>query len=373
MSKAGSSSNIPRQPLWRRVASAILGDIESGQWSGTLPGEHQLSEHYGVGRRSIRSALLRLEDDGVIGTSPGKPRKIVGDPSPRKREAAHPDHVLLISPYAQEQGISKSRILFNRTFQELSKRGIHLIPRRVDVKTPKALDRNLGQLKEQFPRSVWLLHDCSGALQRWCFENGERALVLGARDPAAAFTSVDMDVEAVIVRAIELFKMKGHDPARITLLMRRDPGKLNQRVSDLFQKILSHQTLEEPSKIKERILLHDDANLIDLLRRRLGRTDPPTALLCWRTHAAIQTVTFLTHQGVSIPERLSVISCGSSPTMEFIHPAITRFLSPTGEYERCFLRLLIQLIEGDEGDRRDFKFVPEFLEGKTVASPIAIE
>ncbi len=369
MSEAISSTSISRQPLWRKVADAILRDVESGQWSGTLPGEHQLSEHYGVGRRSIRSALQWLEEGGVIGTSPGKPRQILTEPSLNEGRSLKPDHVLLISPYAEDQGISKSRILFNRTFQELSKRGIHLIPRRVETKTAKSLDRNLGQLKEQFPRSVWLLHDCSGAVQRWCFKQGERALVLGAKDPDVSFTSVDMDVEAVIAQAIERFVKDGHDPSKITFLMRRDSGKLNQRLSEMFLRILGDQIAGIKDNSDERVLIHDDANLIDLLKSRLGKSDPPTALLCWRTHDAIQTVTFLTHQGISIPERLSVISCGNSPTMEFIHPAIARFLSPTGDYERCFLRLLIQLIEGDVSGGRDFRFVPEFLKGETVAGP----
>ncbi len=365
------ANTISRQPLWRKVADAIEADIASGQWSGTLPGEHQLTAHYGVGRRSIRSALQRLEENGVIGTSPGKPRQILADGGSGRSDGVMPDHVLLISPYAEEQGITKSRILFNRTFQELSKRSIQLVPRRVEVKTAKALNRNLGQLKEQFPRSVWLLHDCSGAVQRWCHENGERALVLGARDPDTTFTSVDMDAEAVIGQAVDCLVGAGHDPSKIMLLMRRDPGKLNQRACDLFVEVLKQRTLESSSEVKKRILLHDVANLIDLLRDRLGRSEPPTALISWRTHDAIRTVTFLTHQGVSIPENLSVISCGSSPTMEFIHPSITRFLSPTGDYERCFLRQLIQLLEGDNDRNRDYRFVPEFLEGKTVTGPAA--
>jgi len=356
------------------VADAIEADIASGQWVGTLPGEHQLTNHYGVGRRSIRLALQRLEESGMIGMSPGKPRQILAVAENRASPSVVLDHVLLISPYAEDQGITKSRILFNRTFQELSKRGIQLVPRRIELKTAKALNRNLGQLKDQFPRSVWLLHDCSGAVQRWCHDKGERALVLGARDPKVPFTSVDMDSEVVINQTVERFIAAGHKVTNIMMLMRRDPGKLNQRACDLFVETLKQRTLESSTEVKKRILLHDKANLIDLLRDRLGRGDPPTALLCWRTHDTIRTVTFLTHQGVAIPENLSVISCGSSPTMEFIHPPITRFLSPTGDYERCFLRQLIQLLKGDDErhrGHRDYRFVPEFLEGSTVTRPPA--
>jgi hypothetical protein len=310
-----------------------------------------------------------LEERGIIGKSPGKPRQILTDNPRASSVSVIPDHVLLLSPYAEEQGITKSRILFNRTFEELSKRGIQLVPRRVEVKTAKALDRNLGQLKEQFPRSVWLLHDCSGAVQRWCQNRGERALVLGVSDPEVSFTSVDMDAEKVISRSVSRLEKVGHDLSRVMMLMRREPGKLNQTACDLFVEELRQRTFKDTSSLKKRILLHDEANLIDLLRERLGKKDPPTALLCWRTHDAIRVVTFLTHQGVSIPKNLSVISCGSSPTMAFIHPSITRFLSPTLDYERCFLHQLIQLLEGDNSSGRNYRFVPEFLEGETVTNP----
>jgi len=364
-----ANHTISRQPLWSKVAEAIEADIVDGHWSGSLPGEHQLTNHYGVGRRSIRTALQRLEERGIIGSSPGKSRQILADKAGVSSVSIMPDHVLLISPYAEEQGITKSRILFNRTFEELSKRGIQLVPRRVEAKTAKALDRNLGQLKEQFPHSVWVLHDCSGAVQRWCQKRGERALVLGVGDPEVSFISVDMDAEEVISRSISCLEKVGHDLSKVMMLMRRDPGKLNQTACDLFVEELRQRTFEDTSSLKKRILLHDEANLIDLLREKLGKKDPPTALLCWRTHDAIRVVTFLTHQGVSIPKNLSVISCGSSPTMEFIHPSITRFLSPTLDYERCFLHQLIQLLEGDNSSGRNYRFVPEFLEGETVTNP----
>lgn len=79
-----ANHTISRQPLWSKVAEAIEADIADGHWLGSLPGEHQLTNHYGVGRRSIRSALQRLEERGIIGKSPGKPRQILTD-NPRAR------------------------------------------------------------------------------------------------------------------------------------------------------------------------------------------------------------------------------------------------------------------------------------------------
>ncbi len=362
------SSRVPgisREPLWRKLADRIREDIRSGLWTETLPGEHQLARHYEVGRRTVRDGLVALEKAGAIKTTPGKPREVLLDASDAKPGTGVPDHVLLLSPYAEDRGISKSRIVFNRMFQKLTKHGIHLIPRRVDTGSDKALNRKLGQLKKQYPRSVWLLHDCSGAVQRWCQSHGERALVLGSKIQEAAFTSVEMDAGTVIAHAVNHLESNGHEPADMMFLIRRDPGEINQEAATLFREAVEKRCPDSTP----RILQHDEANLIDLLKQKLGEPHPPTGLLCWRTHDAIRTVTFLTHQGVRIPEKLSVISCGSAPAMEFIHPEITRFLSPTADYERCFINQLEKLIQGEPCGGREFRFIPEFLEGKTVSKP----
>ncbi|MDF1751510.1 MAG: substrate-binding domain-containing protein [Verrucomicrobiales bacterium] len=358
------SSGISREPLWKIVAGAIRQDIENSQWTDTLPGEHKLTIHYEVGRRTIRDALVELEDEGLIGKSPGKPRQIL-NPGATSSGKRLPDHVILLSPYAVDKGISKSRIVFNQMVQELSKRDVHLITRRIDTGSEKALNRSLGQLKKQFPRSVWLLHDCSESVQRWCEKQGEQALILGVKTPGSIYTSVEMDAEVVISRAVNYFGTMGHHPSNILFLMRRDPGEINTRARELF---CGNIKARAPNS-QIRLLEHDDTNLIDLLGQRLSGSHPPSGLLCWRTHDAIRAVTFLTHLGVQIPNRLSIISCGSTPTMEFIHPEITRFLSPSAEYERCFIRLLIKLIKGEARNGAVLRFVPEFLEGKTVSTP----
>lgn len=360
-----NSLGISREPLWRKLAERIREDIERGLWTETLPGEHQLAKYYEVGRRTVRDGLVALEKDGVIRTAPGKPREVLLEAPLSKLDKGVPDHVLLISPYAEEQGITKSRIVFNLMFQELTKHGVHLIPRRIDTGSEKALDRKLGQLKKQYPRSVWLLHDCSEAVQRWCEKRRERSLVLGAKIEGSGFTSVEMDAGTVIVHAISHLEVNGHKPSGIMLLIRRDRGKINQQAANLFRDAVE---MKSPGSTP-RILQHDEANLIDLLKQKLGEPAPPTGLLCWRTHDAIRTVTFLTDNGVSIPEKLSVISCGSAPAMEFIYPEITRFLSPTADYERCFISQLKKLIQGDSRKGKEFRFIPEFLEGKTVTKP----
>lgn len=60
-------------PRYRRLADALLRDIGAGKYKvGTLlPPEVQLSRHYGVSRHTVREAIRRLSDMGLVSRQQG--------------------------------------------------------------------------------------------------------------------------------------------------------------------------------------------------------------------------------------------------------------------------------------------------------------
>ncbi|MBC7272796.1 MAG: GntR family transcriptional regulator [Streptomyces sp.] len=58
------------RPLYRRVASELLGELRDGAVppGERLPGERQLAEHFGVSRETVRQALELLRRDGLVST-----------------------------------------------------------------------------------------------------------------------------------------------------------------------------------------------------------------------------------------------------------------------------------------------------------------
>jgi DNA-binding FadR family transcriptional regulator len=70
---------IQRRRLHEIVAERLLARIRSGDPppGGTLPSEQELVVHYGVGRPTVREALLRLEAAGVIAISHGERARVV--------------------------------------------------------------------------------------------------------------------------------------------------------------------------------------------------------------------------------------------------------------------------------------------------------
>ncbi|MFJ5263257.1 GntR family transcriptional regulator [Streptomyces sp. NPDC088387] len=58
------------RPLYRRIASELLGELRDGTIppGERLPGERQLSEHFGVSRETVRQALEVLRHEGLVTT-----------------------------------------------------------------------------------------------------------------------------------------------------------------------------------------------------------------------------------------------------------------------------------------------------------------
>ena len=59
---------------YQQVAESLLADIRSGRLpvGCTLPGELELVEQFGVSRHTVREALRRLEELGLIGRRQGR-------------------------------------------------------------------------------------------------------------------------------------------------------------------------------------------------------------------------------------------------------------------------------------------------------------
>jgi DNA-binding GntR family transcriptional regulator len=62
------SSLAAAAPRYARLADTLIRDIESGRYAvgALLPSEHDLAEQYGVSRHTVREAVRRLADMGLV-------------------------------------------------------------------------------------------------------------------------------------------------------------------------------------------------------------------------------------------------------------------------------------------------------------------
>ncbi|MBF5034045.1 GntR family transcriptional regulator [Micromonospora sp. ANENR4] len=65
-------------PLWAQVHADLIRRIDNGEFAMAFPGELALIDEYGVSRHTVREALRRLREDGVVVAERGRPPRLAG-------------------------------------------------------------------------------------------------------------------------------------------------------------------------------------------------------------------------------------------------------------------------------------------------------
>lgn len=73
--KIDHASGVPR---YRQLADWLRGQIERGEITGRLPGEHHIMQETGLSQGTVRHALALLRDEGLINTTPGLGSYVTG-------------------------------------------------------------------------------------------------------------------------------------------------------------------------------------------------------------------------------------------------------------------------------------------------------
>lgn len=90
------NQRVPRL-LWQQVADDLRAEIERGEMTERLPGEHELADQYGVSRDTIRRAIQELATEGLLVVLHGRGRSWPSRQSScRSRQDARSGRIRLI-------------------------------------------------------------------------------------------------------------------------------------------------------------------------------------------------------------------------------------------------------------------------------------
>lgn len=72
--RSGRLDHSGLETLWEQVAADLRAEIESGELpaGSKLPSEPDLAELYGVARVTVRTAVSRLRDEGLLKRTTGR-------------------------------------------------------------------------------------------------------------------------------------------------------------------------------------------------------------------------------------------------------------------------------------------------------------
>ncbi len=103
MDKVGRGRREVPVPLYYRIEVALRDAIQAGQIpGGRLPTEGELAERYRVSRMTVRAALGRLEEDGLIERHPGRGTFVTPGVLPKIER--HADRLLAFEDDLRQQG-----------------------------------------------------------------------------------------------------------------------------------------------------------------------------------------------------------------------------------------------------------------------------
>lgn len=63
-------------PLWAQLLDELTRRVEAGDFAAGVPGEHDLAQEYDVSRHTVREALRRMRDAGVLTSGRGRPTSV---------------------------------------------------------------------------------------------------------------------------------------------------------------------------------------------------------------------------------------------------------------------------------------------------------
>ena len=107
------------------ATQTMIQALQTGRWTGDLPGERKLCEILQVSRVTLRPALQELERLGWLRTAPGQRRKIVRKVKVPQRPVSG-QRVVLMSPVAMQDIEPFSLLSLDHLRELLVRRGIVL-------------------------------------------------------------------------------------------------------------------------------------------------------------------------------------------------------------------------------------------------------
>ncbi len=355
-----------RTSLPDAVAGHLRDAIQRGMYPGILPSERALAAEFGVSRPTLRSALARLRDAGVIKSEEG--RTACAAPEPEVGETAPLRHhrVAFLSPHAFHRLPHGAMMTYSQVEQRLSRRGL-----RLDFKTcgffRQSRSRANSPIMLRGPGAdVHVLHDAPEVVQRWFERGGHRCVVAGTRAPGVSLPALGVDLSAAAQDAVRRLREKGHVFGRILFLAPEhlSPGQMEAAEGFAKANGAAFPLLRHPE---------DESGWAEWIATKLA----PDLLLpggfsavitvCPRFTAALMSC-LGARFGIRIPDSLSLVCLADDPMLDLLVPGVTRYRASALAQVKGLSRLILDVAEGRGTDEVRL-LAPDFVAAGTMGAP----
>jgi DNA-binding Lrp family transcriptional regulator len=365
--------DAPAFPEFRRAsvadqaAAALRESILQGAWGDLLPCEHELSRRLSISRPTVRAALARLADEGIISICKGRRTRLCAN-RPDNLEGAPPTVCLVVPSPRESKAFSGHPVLMEMRAQ-FAVQGIgweEIFDRILGGRHP---ENRLASIVQGRRRVCWVLIGASATVQRWFQKAGVPTLVLGSCHEGVALPSVDVDHYATGWHAAGCLAKNGHRRVAIALPHRLLPGELAcmHGLTEYFRQQDKDVSVVQLAAGSSR------AGFLASINRLLARDQAPTAFFCMHVGEALTVLIHLLRVGRRVPQDVSVMCRETRPSLDIGVPELTRYRSPVAKQSHDAVRLAQTLLAGHHVPTRPHLVMPAFVPGETLSRARADE
>ncbi|MBT9449277.1 substrate-binding domain-containing protein [Akkermansia glycaniphila] len=357
--------NQRQHPLAISIAGKLRQAFRAGRFEGILPGERELVAIYNVGRETIRSALLQLEQEGLI-TAPiaRSPRRILLSPSlqeaiapPRPTEKQASIGFLSSVPIGRmPQGILAElhyiRNLFEQNGLDFH---IHEMPWSIG-NTP---ENRLARLEAKNNHDCWILYHASCETQNWFKKRHIPCIVRGTSYPTSKLPCLDTNWGATANHAANHLWHKGH--RNIGLCMPEEKLRGHQLVKKHF--------FDFEAEGWNPVIIPfpaDIASTFENLERACSENKEITAFVTMRGNQIVTLLSWTATHAISIPAQISLVSLSYEPILTHLYPPIANYEINAEKSVRRLVRMISHLLASK--NTSSAFVLPEFNPGQSVAA-----
>jgi DNA-binding LacI/PurR family transcriptional regulator len=350
---------LKRLSLVAQSAAILRAHIGSRSSGDALPSERALCAQLGISRMTLRAALARLSDEGLIRRAKGKRHSIVAT-QPGRGPATSRD-VIILSPLPLHS--LDPRILFwiEELRDALAKEGYKLEFLRRQTYYSKHPAHALENLVAQLRPAAWLLYLSTREMQEWFSERGLPAIIPGSRYPEVRLPSVDVDYRATCQHAAGQMMARGH--TRLVLLNPRSTagGDLESEAS--FR--------QASARVESIVAQHDGtvSSICSQLDRLLSQAKPATAFLVSRPTHALTALGHLVRRGIRFPKDAVLIARDHDSFLDHAVPSLARYQADPVLFAHKLSRLVLEIASGGDARARDYRVIPRLIAGETLGDP----
>ena len=347
-----------RQSLVTQVSEILGEEVKRKRWIEWLPKERELAKIYQVSRFTLRRALDRLREEGVLETRHGLGTRIALR-SRRAQKSTTNASIGVLMPKALDKFRHFTTLFVDDLRTLLFDHGHQLVLHehvQVEKRRPFEL---LKKLTNQQRHACWLLIGCGSETQRWFQQNHVPAVVSGTCDAALGLPFVCLDNRALGRHAALTLVQYGHRD--IGALLTESNTHLRSGLSEVF-----NSRSDSGSTLVICEVSDDASSICRAVDRLLALGRRPTALFIAESNIYLTVYSRLTQLGLRIPQDISLLCRDDEPYLQSMLPEPARYSKNPHTYAKLLLAHMLKLSSDELGAHHDVYVIPEFVAGASL-------